>query len=312
MKTNQNSKLKVLPSGDPKSNFQRCSPAEIIQQFGPPRRILSSSTKILKSKVVGILTRVLYFSPGVFCPRATKGCRSACLGHTSGRMHFQTHANARDARTALYLTSPDLFLKRLRAELTLLESDALQYGLQPAVRLNGASDLAWETLHPELFADFPDVQFYDYTKLHYRMLDFLACTFPHNYHLTFSVDARTTEPAIELLRNGGTVAAVFSPELPESRWGFHVVDGDLHDARFLDRQGVIVGLRAKGLARVDTTGFTIRPCPRCGHHEAQLTLRSATTDSHRRTLHECRECGFQLTAKWKAPLASLDSFASAA
>jgi hypothetical protein len=35
------------------------------------------------------------------------------------------------------------------------------------------------------------------------------------------------------------------------------IDGDKHDLRFTDKQGVIVGLRAKGPARQDKSGFVI-------------------------------------------------------
>jgi hypothetical protein len=35
------------------------------------------------------------------------------------------------------------------------------------------------------------------------------------------------------------------------------VDGDKDDLRFLDPQGVIVGLKAKGDAKHDDTGFVI-------------------------------------------------------
>lgn len=300
MKTTNRHTLKILRSGDPKTQFGHWEPEEILIRIGPPRRLLSSSSKIQKSEGVGVLSRVLYLTPGIFCPAATKGCRAACLGHTSGRMHFQTHANARDARAALYVTDPVLFMKRLRAELTLLETDALQAGLTPAVRLNGSSDLAWERRHPQLFVDFPGIQFYDYTKILARSLNFLDCTFPQNYQLTYSVDARTRRHAKDLLRRGGNVAAVFAPELPHMWWEAPVIDGDLHDARFLDREGVVVGLRAKGLARVDTTDFVVRLCPNCGPSASQLTLTFETVDTHRRTLHECRLCGFELPAKWKA------------
>jgi hypothetical protein len=37
-----------------------------------------------------------------------------------------------------------------------------------------------------------------------------------------------------------------------------VFDGDDTDLRFLDPTGVIVGLKAKGRARKDTSGFVIR------------------------------------------------------
>jgi hypothetical protein len=194
------------------------------------------------------------------------------------------------------LEQPQLFLKRLRAELTLLETDALQHGLSPALRLNGTSDLAWERLCPELFADFSNVQFFDYTKLYRRVLDFLDCTFPANYHLTFSVDANNKNKAIDVLNRGGNVAAVFWPELPETWWRFPVINGDTHDARFLDPTGVVVGLLAKGLARVDVHGFTIRPCSTCEPTAKGMELIRCEENTHRTTVHQCSSCAQTLTA----------------
>jgi hypothetical protein len=81
-------------------------------------------------------------------------------------------------------------------------------------------------------------------------------------------------------------------------WNHPVIDGDDHDARFLDPKGVVVGLRAKGLACVDTTGFVIRPCPACS---AELQLVSLSEDTHIRTLHRCEQCQFLLHANRMRP-----------
>lgn len=67
--------------------------------------------------------------------------------------------------------------------------------------------------------------------------------------------------AIDALSHGINVAAVFAVKrgapLPEKYLGYHVIDGDAHDLRFLDgtRVPVIVGLRAKGQAKHDTLRF---------------------------------------------------------
>ena len=37
-----------------------------------------------------------------------------------------------------------------------------------------------------------------------------------------------------------------------------MIDGDVSDVRFNDPKGVIVGLRAKGDAKKDTSGFVIQ------------------------------------------------------
>jgi hypothetical protein len=108
------SKLKIFESGDPRTRFHYQSSSEIREALPPPWRLLSGSAKVDKCESVGVLARVLYFTPGIFCPGATAGCRRSCLGHTSGRMHFQTHTENRDARAALFLDDPQLFLKRLR------------------------------------------------------------------------------------------------------------------------------------------------------------------------------------------------------
>jgi hypothetical protein len=112
---------------------------------------------------------------------------------------------------------------------------------------------------------FPSVQFYDYTKNPNRFKKEL----PENYHLTFSM-AETIENKIDcfrLLDMGFNIAAVFNvkdeTELPTQYKGYNVINGDLHDLTFKYKQpkgtkGVILGLKAKGDAKKDTTGFVIK------------------------------------------------------
>ena len=42
-----------------------------------------------------------------------------------------------------------------------------------------------------------------------------------------------------------------------TRSGFRVIDGDKDDLRFLDPKGVVVGLKVKGKAKQDKSGFVI-------------------------------------------------------
>ena len=292
-------KTKLSRTGDPKSAFHSLTPEEILRRDGLPTYLLGTSTKVTKCGSVGVLARVLYMTPGVYCPAATAACLSVCLGHTSGRMRFQTSVTARDKRAALYATNRDAFLLQLRAELGRLEFDAKRLGSLPAVRLNGTSDIPWEVRHRELFDEFPEIQFYDYTKISGRMRRFLdsqSTGWPGNYHLTYSAERDGHTKAREVLAAGGTVAVCFWPRLPETWWGFPVLSGDDHDARFLDPKGHIVGLLAKGLARVDESGFTVRPCPNCRIDGHELTSVSTTIDTHRRTSHRCRICGHKTGA----------------
>ena len=117
-----------------------------------------------------------------------------------------------------------------------------------------------------IFDIFPDVQFYDYTKnikriprnSGYSDTIGLYRKFPTNYHLTFSYSENTTDDKIKALISRETnVAVVFRNKLPKTWKGFEVINGDLHDLRFLDKRGVIVGISAKGKAKKDTTGFVV-------------------------------------------------------
>lgn len=186
-------------------------------------------------------------------------------------MREQRATDARDRRSALLIEDPTAFMQMLRMELHELRYEAETRGMKPAARLNGTSDLAWELLHPWLFREFKDIQFYDYTKLPNRMHDSLSgwtkgLLWPLNYHLTFSLSENNARHAKRVLERGGNVAAVFDGKLPEKWIGYPVMDGDANDARFRDptpTEGgpVVVGLSSKGdiASSKDQTGFVIRP-----------------------------------------------------
>ncbi len=66
------------------------------------------------------------------------------------------------------------------------------------------------------------------------------------------------------LQQGFNVTVVFAVKkgepLPKTWNGYRVIDGDIHDLRFLDPEGVVVGLRAKGRAKKTTpvtNGFVV-------------------------------------------------------
>jgi hypothetical protein len=134
--------------------------------------------------------------------------------------------------------------------------------VQVAVRLNGTSDLPWFELAPRIFHTFEDVQFYDYTKSYRRMCESLGNAWPMNYHLTFSRSETNERECLDVLARGGNVAVVFDTRkgapLPEEWNGFPVIDGDVDDVRFHDGRGVVVGLRAKGKAKKDNSGFVVK------------------------------------------------------
>jgi hypothetical protein len=146
------------------------------------------------------------------------------------------------------------FIAELKANVVQLVARARRMGLKPAIRVNGTSDLPW--LAQELARTFPEVQFYDYTK-HPKPW----CRTMPNYHLTFSHSGHNLTDCLEALQHGINVAVMFTTKrgepLPETWRGIRVIDGDLHDCRFLDPRGVVVGLRAKGMARGSASPFVV-------------------------------------------------------
>jgi hypothetical protein len=110
--------------------------------------------------------------------------------------------------------------------------------------------------YPNIMTAFPSVQFYDYSKHTNRK------NIPSNYHLTFSRSESNDSKVADMFAQGFNVAIVFdTPKgqaLPATYLGREVIDGDEHDLRFLDKQGVWVGLRGKGAAKKgEHNGFVI-------------------------------------------------------
>jgi len=159
------------------------------------------------------------------------------------------------ARTLFLKSNPEDFTAQLRNEVIKTFASADRAGKIPAIRVNGTSDLP--RLAMPLVEEFPDRQFYDYTKLPkpYQRVR-------KNYDITFSRSETNEKDCLDALANGINVAVVFSTKknqaLPDEYLGYEVINGDEHDLRFLDKKGVIVGLTAKGRAKKDTTGFVVQ------------------------------------------------------
>ena len=234
--------------------------------------LTSADAKTTKGEPLGYLTGILYLAPHKIagrnvCPNATKGCAAACL-YTAGRGKFSNVQEARIAKTKKFFADPKGFVDELRKDILALTRKAAKGGLVPCVRLNGTSDLPWEKLKgtngKTLMEEFHDLQFYDYTKSADRIVAFVNGEMPANYHLTFSRSEKAGMTTIYagILRSGGNVASVVNIKrgqpLPASSGGTMIIDGDEHDLRFLDPKGCIVGLRAKGEAIKDTSGFVLR------------------------------------------------------
>ena len=225
--------------------------------------LTTENAKTSKGAAFGYLTGILYLTPSnlsgkQLCPNASPGCIAGCL-NTAGRGAFNSIQKARLAKTMRFINDRKAFVEQLRVDIRALERKAKRLGLKPCVRLNGTSDLPWETIAPQLFKEFSHVQFYDYTKSYLRMVQFKNNGMPSNYHLTFSRSEINGGVSDHVLNLGGNVAVVYGGNDAQNfiSKGL-VVNGDLHDLRFLDTPGKIVALTAKGKAKKDQSGFVVR------------------------------------------------------
>ena len=227
-------------------------------------KLLSTANpKIQKGTRMGYLSFILHLAPADLsgretCPKRTAGCTAACL-NTAGRGGmFKKGENtnmiqkARIRKTQYFFEARDYFMEDLYKDIQKAIKFAERKGLIPVFRLNGTSDLSWEkytvgATGMNLFELFPTVQFYDYTKVLGRKV----AKYP-NYHLTFSKADGNDSDVAEALLQGMSVVAVYDA-IPAG-----VPSADETDLRFLDPKGVMLGLKAKGRAKKDYSGFVIR------------------------------------------------------
>jgi len=202
------------------------------------------------------------------CASKSKGCEGACLHEAGNPVHMPQKTLGRVNRTLFYFKERAKFLSMMTREIRNHEINCKKKNLKPVVRLNTTSDIMWE--NHKIFDLFPNVQFYDYTKHFKRMIKYLKGSMPKNYHLTFSRNEENDFKCTQVLKAGGNVAVVFRKnlhplknDLPAKYKGFKVIDGDLHDLRFLDKKNVVVGLREKltlndhGKLTKDYSGFVV-------------------------------------------------------
>jgi len=228
-------------------------------------KLLSTANpKIQKGTQLGYLSFILHLAPADLsgretCPKRTVGCTAACL-NTAGRGGMFKRGEttnmiqkARIRKTQYFFNDRAGFMLDLAYDIQKAIRFAERKGLTPVFRLNGTSDLSWEKYEVPVFCTenifelFPQVQFYDYTKILGRKVAHLP-----NYHLTFSKADGNDSDVAEALLQGMSVVAVYD-KIPEG-----VPSADETDLRFLDPKGTMLGLKAKGRAKKDYSGFVIR------------------------------------------------------
>jgi hypothetical protein len=219
---------------------------------------IDNNAKTIKGQKLKVMTAILYLAPAKSsgfntCPMASKGCAASCL-NTAGRGQMNSVQLGRINKTKWYFLERESFLIQLKKEIRSHINRCKIKGFTPAIRLNGTSDISWE--RHNLFNEFKEVQFYDYSKIYKRAIKWADKKYPKNYHLTYSLNEDNKKEAMQVLKRGGNVSVVFrNKKLPKKFKGFKVINADYSDVRFKDPKNVIAGLYAKGKARYDQSGF---------------------------------------------------------
>ena len=229
---------------------------------------VDSNAKTIKGQTYGFLTGVMYLAPSDIsgfqvCPLAKlAACEAPCL-FKAGRGVFQKIQLQRIAKTQRFFNEREAFMADVVWSIKAIIRKAGRMNLTPLIRMNGTSDIRWETVpvvvdgvtYVNIFAAFPAVQFYDYTKIPNRK------NIPSNYDLTYSYSGVKSfeKYADQAIASGMRIAAVFrsASDIPATFKGLECIGGDDSDIRHLEPQGVIVALYAKGPAKKDYSGFVI-------------------------------------------------------
>ena len=222
---------------------------------------IATSAKISHSKqyshqyTYGVYLAPANLSGHNVCSHSTPECRMGCL-NTSGRAGIEEFTgttkihDSRVKKTRLFFEETAFFMAWLIAEIRQAQAKAKRDNFFFSVRLNATSDINWVNVLVDslnIFQIFPDVMFYDYTKNPSKFNEL-----PLNYHLTMSYTGRNALICEALLKRGFNVAVVFNvkdeSELPQTFYGYKVINGDLTDYRIDDAKGIIIGLKWKRIA----------------------------------------------------------------
>lgn len=216
---------------------------------------VAQSAKLRHSYYHQVSTYGIYLAPSTLsgfnvCPNSDY-CKENCLnesGHNkvellakrakaqeTGEDFSDSDINlARILKTRLFFANREVFMRLAVHEINNAMKRAKTIGHFFSVRLNCTSDIsptAFVLDGKNILQIFPNVSFYDYTKVPKRLE--LLSKYP-NYDLTWSIDGseENREIGLEFLERGGRVAVVYGTEkMPKSWYGYATEDGDRSDYR---------------------------------------------------------------------------------
>ena len=228
------------------------------------KNLLSKGTSNYKTAKNEIKTFILYMAPYTqnsfgknLCPKATEGCANSCL-FSAGRGAFNSVKNSRIAKADYFISDKFNFLNQLADEITKEYKKAQKNNYKVAFRLNGTTDIDFiKLLRTNVGLDVETLKenaiFYDYTKV----LGYIKNNYSkENVFYTFSRSGENDGEIKEALKLGANVSIVFN-ETPKTWEGFDIIDGDKADDLMINLRGQLIGLRAKGKAKKDTSNFVV-------------------------------------------------------
>jgi hypothetical protein len=208
------------------------------------------STKLSHNERLNMLTYGLYLASADasninVCPKSSM-CRESCLVGSGYAKIDALSGNtkvidSRITKTRLFFANKPLFMKLMMIEINRAINKAKRENMEFSVRLNCTSDispLAFNINGKNILELYPNVTFYDYTKVknYWKIAEKYS-----NYYLTFSRDGseENEKECLEWLSKGNNVAVVFgvtkTSELPKKWKGYEVLVGDDYDYRVWDK-----------------------------------------------------------------------------
>lgn len=210
----------------------------------------NTSSKLMHNGRLNMLTYGLYLASADasninVCPKSSM-CRESCLvGSGYAKVDALSHKtniiDSRITKTRLFFANKPLFMKLMTMEIDRAMRKAKREKMEFSIRLNCTSDispLAFRMDGKNILELYPNVSFYDYTKV--KNYWKIAEKYP-NYYLTFSRDGseENEKECLEWLAKGNNVAVVFgvrkTSELPKRWKGYEVLVGDDYDYRVWDK-----------------------------------------------------------------------------